>query len=112
MKGAIKVKVSLIDQKATTLSVLPQMTVGELTQLVLAAKILHPTQTDPTLTPRGLQSRKKHLLLDYLLTTEDTPLLKIEEALNYIQGDLITKMKGYISKRAPIHIKEEPRCEL
>jgi hypothetical protein len=69
MKGYLEVNLLLTEKKSITLSLIPQMTVGEITQLVLAGKMLHNTSINNlNMVPIGLTSGRKHIIMDYLLT--------------------------------------------
>lgn len=59
----------LLERKSFALVLIPQMTVGEITQLVLAGKMLHNPSTPNLQTiPLGLISSRNHIVMDYLLT--------------------------------------------
>lgn len=78
MKEYLEVNLLLSQKKIITLSLIPEMTVGEITQLVLAAKNLHNTSIDNfNMVPIGLSSATNYIVIDYLLTQENINLQKI-----------------------------------
>jgi hypothetical protein len=69
MKGYLEANLLLTEKKSITLSLIPQMTVGEITQLVLAGKMLHNTSINNlNMVPIGLTSGRNHIIADYLFT--------------------------------------------
>ena len=88
MSSKVKVQVHSKLPSPTLLYVHPQMTARELTEFVCASALLHrekgDAEGDRGSIPIGIISKQNNLMVDYLLTSTETTISRINSLIEYL----------------------------